>query len=103
MRPGHAPLIAELTIGQIRMRCPGGEEHVMACTGGIAEVSADGGVVLADAVEDAGEIDVARARQAAERARERVRGRRDPAVDARRAEIALSRALNRLKVAHRGL
>lgn len=101
VRPGHAPMIAELTIGELRLRCVGGEEHIMACSGGILEVSREGVVILADAVEEAEEIDVERARQAAERARERVRLRRDPTVDARRAEVALARALNRLKVARK--
>lgn len=103
VRPGHAPMIAELTIGAILVRDAARAERVFACSGGILEVSPTGVVVLADAIEESAEIDVERARQAEERARDRLRQRSSPDIDTLRAEIALARALNRLRTARRGL
>jgi F0F1-type ATP synthase epsilon subunit len=54
---------------------------------------------MADAVEPVAEIDAARAREAAQRARDRLRrGPRDTEVDLSRAQLALTRALNRLRL-----
>ena len=51
-----------------------------------------------EAAEEADTIDVERARRALERAQQRMR-RRPPETDISRAELALARALNRLRVA----
>jgi F-type H+-transporting ATPase subunit epsilon len=103
VRQGHAAMIAELGIGRITLR-EGKQrpERVYACSGGILNVSGSGVVVLADAVEEGTDIDVARARQAEERARARLQERAHE-VDLGRAEAALSRARNRLKIGHGGL
>lgn len=98
VRRGHAPMIAELAIGRLVVREPGKDPQVYACSGGICEISEKGVVILADAVESGAEIDVERARQALERARERLQ-RRYPDVDVSRAQVALARAINRLKTA----
>ncbi len=102
VRPGHAPLVAQLTIGLLLVREPDQPEKVYACSGGILEVTPEGVVILADAVERSSEIDVARAEQAQQRARERLRHRGDREIDPSRAEIALARAVNRLKTADHG-
>lgn len=94
----HAPLITALMPGKLTVRLPGGESREYALSGGFLEVSDNRAVILADALENPDEIDVDRARRAAERARDRLRdlsGKWD--VD--RAEAALKRALNRMKVA----
>ena len=69
-----------------------------ATSGGFAQVQRDSVTVLAETAELAGEIDVARAEAARDRARERLARRREAEVDAVRAEMALARALNRLRV-----
>jgi len=94
----HAPLITALAPGKLNVRTPGGESHLFALSGGFLEVSQNRAVVLADAMEEPGDIDVERAKRAAERARERLKeiGAR---WDVDRAEAALKRALNRIKVA----
>ena len=97
--PRHAPLVAQLKVGQLRLR-QGQSWRVYAISGGIFHVRSGQALVLADALEAAEEIDVARAQQALDRARRRLReGRRDPQVDADRARAALMRALNRLRAA----
>jgi len=98
MLPHHAPLIAELGIGDLRLRHGNLWTH-FAVTGGILHIRDGQVVIMADAAEPAQEIDVARAREAAARARERLARRREADVDTRRAEVALTRAMNRLRVA----
>jgi F-type H+-transporting ATPase subunit epsilon len=100
VRRGHAPMVAELGIGRLVVREPGKAPQVYACSGGICEITDKGVIILADAVESGAEIDVERARAAEQRARERLQ-RRYPDIDAARAQVALARAINRLKVAQR--
>lgn len=96
VRPGHAPLLAALDVGEISYRI-GTEERYLACSGGFAEVLADSVSILAETAERAEEIDLERA----ERARERAEGRlkADPGPDEfKRAEVALKRAMSRISV-----
>jgi len=73
--PGHAPLLAMLRPGEVRVDCPaqgGGapcESTDIVVFGGFLEVQPDAIIILADAVQRADEIDAAQARQAAENAR----------------------------------
>ena len=61
--PGHAPLISELGAGEIAYRA-NGQSHRFAVAWGFAEVLQDRVTVLAETVERADEIDVARAQRA---------------------------------------
>jgi F-type H+-transporting ATPase subunit epsilon len=61
------------------------------------EVRKDKVVILAEAAELSGDIDVARAQQAKERAEQRLSARQDE-IDFARAERALQRAITRLDV-----
>jgi F-type H+-transporting ATPase subunit epsilon len=97
----HAPLMAELTIGSIQIRDPNGHEERLAISGGFMEVADNTVRILADTAEKAEEIDVQRAEQAVDRARERL-SVADTNMDLVRAEIALKRAVNRLRVAQGG-
>ena len=72
----------------------------MAISGGFLEVRPDKVVVLADAAERAGEIDLERAEAARRRAEERLKAG-VPETDLVRAQASLMRALTRLKVAER--
>ncbi len=98
MLPHHAPLIAELGIGDLRVRVGRDWQH-FAISGGILHLRDGRALVMADAAERADDIDVARAQAAVDRARERLAQRRALDIDAHRAEIALMRAINRLRVA----
>ena len=90
----HAPLVAQLQPGEIRLRT-GNETQLFAVSGGFVEVQNNHVVVMGETAEMANEIDVERARQAAERAKAALRS---PAgeVDLAQAEAALRRALVRL-------
>ena len=98
--PHHAPLMTTLQAGELRVR-KGGEEVSMAISGGFIEVRPDKVVVLADTAERAEEIDVARAEEAKQRARERLSEKQVVGADEARVEASLRRALIRLKVAEK--
>lgn len=93
--PSHAPLITSLEPGVVTYTHEG-QTKKLAVSGGFLEVYADKVTILADTAELQQEIDVERALRAKERAemllRKRVRG-----LNAARAELALKRALARIK------
>jgi F-type H+-transporting ATPase subunit epsilon len=97
--PGHAPLITELSVGEITYR-NGATTHRMAVAWGFAEVLPDKVTVLAETAERANEIDVKRAEEAKKRAEERLKSA-NPEVDFERAGEALQRAEVRLEVAEK--
>ena len=96
---GHHPMVSALSIGSLRFREDGGGEKIAAGGGGFAEVLRDRVTVLAETAELAGMIDAERAASARDRAKERLKSRRDPEIDDARAQAALDRALNRLRTA----
>ena len=95
--PGHIPLFAVMTIGEVRVHRKAGVER-LAVSGGIVQVSPDRVLVLAETAESSEEIDVLRAREARQRAASRLEQEPED-LDVERARAALTRALNRLKVA----
>jgi F-type H+-transporting ATPase subunit epsilon len=97
--PGHAPLITELSVGEITFRETATEQH-LAVAWGFAEVLPNKVTILAETAERPREIDVDRARQAKERAEQRLTSG-DPEVDVERALDALRRAEARLEVAEK--
>ena len=97
--PRHAPMIALLKAGELRIK-HGNDETAVAVTGGVMQVQPTGVVVLADAAERADEIDEARAREAMERARQHMSAAKDRA-DEEALKAAIERASVRLRVAQR--
>lgn len=94
----HAPLLAQLGIGPMTVKTSDGRDAHFAVSGGFVEVRDNHVVVLVDTVEAAREIDVSRADAAKDRAWNRLHNRsQDTDVD--RAQLALLRALNRIRVA----
>lgn len=97
--PHHAALMTALQAGEIRIR-RGGQEDILAVSGGFLEVRNDQVTILADSAERAEEIDLARAEEARRRAQERL-AMRGTDVDAARAEAALRRATLRMRIGQR--
>jgi F-type H+-transporting ATPase subunit epsilon len=95
--PGHAPLITELTTGEIAYTKSGTTQYV-AMSWGFAEVLPDKVTILADAAERAEDIDVKRAEEAKSRAQEELRNPK-PEMDYEQVNFALRRAEVRLEVA----
>jgi F-type H+-transporting ATPase subunit epsilon len=98
--PHHAPLMTILQAGELVVR-KGGEEDVLAISGGFLEVRPDRVIILADTAERAEEIDISRAEAAKQRAEQRLADRRAPGLDEARCEAALRRAVARLTVAEK--
>ncbi|NSL52079.1 F0F1 ATP synthase subunit epsilon [Calidifontibacillus erzurumensis] len=95
--PGHIPLVAPLTISAVRLKS-GGKTELVAVSGGFVEVRPDKVTILAQAAELAKDIDIDRARAAKERAERRLAQAKADDVEFKRAELALKRAMNRLRV-----
>jgi F-type H+-transporting ATPase subunit epsilon len=99
--PGHAPLITELGVGEMRYRKTTSSQPILlAILGGFAEVLPDRVTILAETAERAEEIDVARAEAAKARAEKRLASH-DANVDWDRATISLQRAVIRIQVARK--
>src|SRR5660397_196145 len=103
--PRHAPLVAQLAVGEVRVKGLDGGWTIFALAEGFLKVQYDKVIILADASEISSAIDVERARQAMDRAKERIlmdredRVPEDEMVDVYREEMVIKRAKNRLKVA----
>ncbi len=93
----HAPMIATIEVGPIFVTSLNGEKIGFATSGGFVEVLNNKVTVLTETCEPASEIDVERARQAEQRAKEELAATQDPEERAK-AEAALERARNRLRV-----
>jgi F-type H+-transporting ATPase subunit epsilon len=97
--PGHAPLLAELGVGNISYGV-GERVDQLFCCWGFVEVLPEKVTVLAQTAEPASEIDINRAQQARSRAEQRLNSK-DAEVDYVRAGLALLKAISRLDVARR--
>jgi F-type H+-transporting ATPase subunit epsilon len=98
--PGHAPLLAELGIGEISYKIEDRTDYLF-CSWGFVEVLPDRVVVLAQTAEIASDIDIKRAEEAKSRA-EKFLASKDTHIDFSRAQLALLRAISRLNaVKHR--
>ena len=95
----HTRAMISLEVGEIKV-VKEGKPQYYATNGGYADIHGNNVQLLVETAEEAGKIDVERARAAADRARGRIRSRKT-GIDEARAEIALKRALSRLGIAGR--
>jgi F-type H+-transporting ATPase subunit epsilon len=98
--PEHVNFLTALGTGELRYRT-NGVDHYVAVSGGMLEVLDDVVTVLADSAERAEEIDVERARQAAERIQHALSRTSADAPEIADLQAALARAANRLAVGAR--
>ena len=94
----HAPLVAALKIGVLRLKDTTGEELRIALSGGFVEVVDNVARVLAETAEHGYDIDIIRAKAARDRAARRIE-QRDENINYSRAQLALQRSIARLKAA----
>lgn len=90
----HIPLVSPLEISIMMIRTSEGERHVT-LAGGIIYVKKKETVIVTPSVEFVEDIDVTRANEAYQRAKQRL-DNKDAYVNVKRAELALSRSLNRI-------
>jgi len=95
--PMHLPLVSPLAIGAVRIT-KDNKKELIAVSGGFIEVRPDEVNILAESAELPSQIDIARARAAKERAERRLEQAKKENIDYKRAELALKRAVNRLRV-----
>ncbi len=94
----HAPMVVALDIAPLRIKKENEEtEKVLAVFGGFLEVKDNVVTIISRNVEEADYIDIERAMEARDRALSRLQ-HPGPDIDRVRAELALRRALLRLKV-----
>jgi F-type H+-transporting ATPase subunit epsilon len=96
---GHTPFMTSLNTGAIHYRDENGKEQFVFVSGGFAEALPDKVTVLAESAERMEDIDVARAKEAVERAEKRLaESRAKEKVDIARAKAALDRAVVRIRI-----
>ena len=96
--PGHVPLISTIAISKMRIKAHG-REMLYAVGGGVITITKEKTTLVLDSVERADEIDLERAKEAKQRAEERLSTvEKENAVDVNRAKMALLKAINRIEV-----
>ncbi|HYC07109.1 MAG TPA: F0F1 ATP synthase subunit epsilon, partial [Candidatus Binatia bacterium] len=98
--PHHAPLIATLGAGELRVR-RGGAEESFAVFGGFVQVLPDKVVVMAESADLASEIDLERANEARRAAEQAIEAGVHEGANLAAARAALQRELVRIRVAER--
>ena len=97
--PQHAPMLTALKVGDLYYR-QGSETHWVFVSGGFAQIADNKVTILAESAELASNIDVERAQEAKARAEQRLADAKAD-IDMARAELALQRAVARIRVASR--
>lgn len=92
---GHVPVMTALDIG-ITRAITGKDVKIFTTMGGILQFKDEECIILTSIAEASGDIDEIRAKEALDRAQERLKNA-DARLDAKRAEAAMARALVRLK------
>ena len=97
--PGHTPMLASLTVGELWYR-KGQEKEYLSIAFGFAEVLPDRVTILAQLAERAAEIDRDRAEEERKRAEARLTESK-AGVDYEMARASLMKALTRIQVSQR--
>ena len=93
----HTPLLTIMKTGPMHIQT-NKKTIYYAVSGGGLSVQKNQTILLVDAIEQAEEIDLTRAREALKRAEERLKMKNEK-IDFTRAKTALAKALNRIQVA----
>ena len=97
--PNHAPVLTTLTYGELVVR-KGDAEERFAIYGGVVDVRPDKVVVLADLAESSYALDMEKAQEAREHARQILEDG-PPGQDYRQAELELRRANLQLRISQK--
>jgi F-type H+-transporting ATPase subunit epsilon len=98
--PHHAPLLATLGVGELRIR-KGADEEFFAIAGGFVQVRPDKVVVMAETADMASEIDLEKAQEARREAERALESGFQEEADLAAARAALQQALLRIRLAER--
>jgi F-type H+-transporting ATPase subunit epsilon len=94
--PRHAPLLARMKPGEVRVRSANNEDMSFYVSGGLLEVQPYVVTVLADTAQRARDLDEAAALKAKERAEEALRNRKTD-IDYAKAQAELAEAIAQLR------
>lgn len=97
----HSNTIIAVVPGTIKIKPPGGDSMLAAISRGLLKIENNQVLVLVNTIENPDEIDEARARLAAEKAKEALLHKQSKA-DYIQAQAKMARAMNRLKVKNHG-
>ena len=97
----HAPTVTPLKVSVLRWRQDRTFHPIAITAPGFLEIKPDQITVLADNAELPAEIDTDRAKNAKERAENRLAGAGENDIDFNRAELALRRAIARIRTAEK--
>lgn len=97
--PDHAPMVATIEIGVLTATLMSGARHSFAVSGGLAHVIENKVLVLTQTAEMDAEIDLDRAEEARHQAEQEL-ARAQGTTDVGVAEVALKRALTRIRARH---
>ena len=95
--PEHSPLISTVTISKVIIEKKDKKE-IYATSGGVVRVEKSKVVLLLNTIESPDEIDLERAERAKERAENRLSDSHLEPMNVTRSQLALARAMNRIKV-----
>ena len=98
---GHSPFVAELAIGEMKVK-NAGEEVIYFVSGGFLDVSTERTLILADEAMDVREIDVERTKKEAEVAKQKL-GKLKEDRDIAATQKALQEALTKVRLAEQHL
>jgi len=93
----HTPLLTIMKTGPMHIKT-NKKTIYYAVSGGVLSVQKNQTILLVDAIEQAEDIDINRAKEALKRAEDRLNEKNEK-IDNVRAKTALSRALNRIQIA----
>lgn len=94
----HAAMLSLVNIGPIKIQEKTGSTKLLATSGGFCEIDKNEVRIIVESAELSDKINVDRAKEARDRAEKRLQQKLDD-IDLDRAQLALARAFNRLKVA----
>lgn len=95
--PNHMPIVASLVPCPLTIKDEQDQTSEYAISGGFIHFSQNEALLLTDAIEGKGDIDLERAKKAYERARTRLE-KKDTNTNMKRAELSLARAMNRIRI-----
>ena len=95
----HSDMIGALVPGVLKFRVPGEPDRIASVSAGLVKIEKNDVLVLVDAAERPEDIDVNRARRAADEAKEAILQHRS-IQEYKMAQADLARAVSRLRVKH---
>ena len=95
--PNHVPVVFMIDIGKLQTK-ENDVDHLYAVNGGMFYFENNRATILVDTIEAKEDIDLNRAIASKDRQLSKLE-KKDPNIDLKRAEVALKKAMNRIKIA----